>query len=153
MQIGNIIAAVSIGTIPAPNLPPSVIVVVGALVARNITQAWAYSVIQLYQFQDWTGSPSVVIDMQNTTFWSSLVGWQQAAPLVQRAPYVAIRKPLPFNHQGDPQILREFRQYWRGRAGLDAAEEDSSNVGSVDAVRLVGGLVGSVAGIGILGAY
>ena len=151
LQIGNIINAVSSGSIVAPVLPDNITVVVGAILARDITQAWAYTVIQLYQVKEWTGSPSVVLDMQNTTLWASLVGWQQAAPLVQRAPYVAIRKPLPFNHQGDPEILQDFRQYWRGRAAGGA--QDDGDSGGIDVSRLVGGLAGGIAGIGILGAH
>ena len=152
--MGTIIHEVAVGSLPVPPsaLPPNTKKVVGAPATRNISQAWAHSIIQLEQPRDWTGTPSVYFDMQNTTLWSAVGGWRQAKPLVMQAPYTAINNPLPFNHNGDPAIVNGFFRYWRSRAAENRATRSTGSSKAGRTAKIAGGTVAGVAGVGLLGA-
>lgn len=118
MQVGRVVESFALNvTAPLPVLDEEVLVF-GAPVGANVSQAWAATMLQIYLLSDWSGARSVTLDLQNVTLWNARGGWPEAAPLAARAPAVAARRPWVMNQHGDPAYLQNFRDYYADkRAG------------------------------------
>ena len=138
LQIGSVLQLVPSWATQPVNAS---FVVIGAVQARNISRAWAATIIQLDMSAAWDGSPSVRRIVQNSTIWSSLGGWREAAPLVGHAPDAAAKKSLVFDYKGDPAVVQNFMHYY-----------GKPNERSNQKRKLVAGLSGALAGLVLLGA-
>jgi hypothetical protein len=102
----------------------------------NSDNGWASTFIDIDFGMQLDGNPSAFLDLQNTTVWSSHLGFEGVRETAAaKAPYLAARVPLLIDVNPDPQIVDIFKAAY-GKQSHDGRVPNSVPV--VVSVLLVG---------------
>jgi hypothetical protein len=150
VQLGQIVKAQEGGFTTQPPITPSSAIVVGAVAGVNVTDSWAYSVIEIRLAFDWNAAKSVYLDMRNTTLWSSTGGYEKAEPLIAEAPYLGASKPYVIAQNGNPAVMASFRSYYLSKQRQAGGGLGSGGGGGGKSI--VAPVAGTLAAVAVLGA-
>lgn len=133
-------------------LSPDTQLAAGPLVPRNGAGGnWAAAIIEGTLPGNWTGSSVAVVPatLQNATLWSPSTLYTTAQSLLVRAREDAALR-LVIDQNVDSGVVDAYRSYYEANSPrVSSADDDPGS----DRARTIGAVIGSLAGIVIIGAH